>query len=411
MTRAPRSRPVDGSRSRPRGRTVTDARRAWAFAALAGMLFVFLIAEVFVTGALGPMRRDLGASAGQVGSLVTVYAVVAAVSIVPMTAGTSRLPVPALMPLSMLVLAASCAVVAWADSLAWMVLARAAAALCHGVVWASAPAVAAWLAPGRPGRATARVFLGAAAGNVLGAPAVAAVSASAGWRSASLGLAVLSLAIAVVLRAVLPGGRPEERDGGSRSRPARSVRRVRLWCALVVLIAAAHLAAFTYVSELAEAAGIPTRLLPVLLLVMGASGLAATSLAGGLLDRRPAATLLVALGLMALGLAAAAGPGAVFVAGALAWTAAYSALTVAMQAGVLRDAPTWSRAASAWYVLAFQVGIAAGAALGGVLGGADRPLASSGLVVAALAVVIGTAALRGRRRAGTPGGSASPPVV
>lgn len=378
-------------------------RRHLAIAALGLALFTYLTAELFVAGALGPMQRDLGASAAAIGSLTSVYAIVAALAILPVSAMTRRLPIRALLPGAMLVLAATSVVLAAADSLATMIVARSIAALCHGVVWSSVPAVAAWIAPGSPGRATAAVFLGSSAGSVLGAPTVAAIAAAWSWRAAAAGLAVLALISVVALASCLPPGRPEPEErvesscAGRRGRPP-GMGRVLRWCGLVVMVASAHLAAFTYVSETAREAGLDARVLPALLSAMGVAGLAATLGAGRLHDRHPGAVTPGALAVLVIAFAAVAAAvdlrwSVLLVVGAVAWSAAYTGLTVTMQASVLVDAPGWGRRASAWYVLAFQVGIAAGAASGGALSGAARPAAAG--TAAALALLV--LAVTGRR--------------
>ncbi|GAB2542239.1 MFS transporter [Brachybacterium huguangmaarense] len=384
------------------GATAHRLRSRLAIIALGLSLFTYLTAEVFVAGALGPMSRDLGVSAAATGALTSVYAIVAAIAILPVSAVTRRLPVRVLLPSAMLVLAITSAVCALADSLPTMMLARCAAALFHGVVWASVPAVAAWIAPGSPGRATASVFVGASAGSVLGAPSVAAVAEVSTWRAASAALAVLAVVCTAALAVSLPPGRPEPDAPTASNTPRRrtgwppGTGRIVMWCGLVVLVAAAHLAAFTYVSEIARAAGLGASLLPGLLLAMGAAGLASTLVAGRLHDRHPRAVTPGTLAVLVVAFAVVAvsvregSPGALVV-GAVAWSASYTAQTVSMQASVLDDAPGWGRRASAWYVLAFQVGIALGAAGGGALSGAMRPgAAGASAALALLVVTLGT---------------------
>lgn len=381
----------------PEPSVLAPSRRRAATIALATTLFTYLTAEVFVAGALDPMHRELRVSEAAVGSLTSVYAAVAAGAILPVSALTRRLPARWLLAGAMLVLAVTSALCAIAETLPLMLAARSIAALCHGAVWASVPAVAAWIAPGGAARATARVFVGASAGSVLGAPAVAAVAGIWDWRAAAAGLATLSMLCAVLLVVALPAGRPEAdtdrgREEGRRTRlPGH--QRVLAWCGLVVLIAAAHLAAFTYVSDTATDARIGAPLLPAVLLAMGMAGLMATLIAGRLHDTHPRAAVVGALVVLALGfglvgVSVAGRWPIVLVVGAVVWSAAYTSLTVSMQASVLHDAPGWGRRASAWYVLAFQLGIAGGAAAGGMFHGAARPLASGVAVVLALVAVL-----------------------
>lgn len=391
------------TRSRP------DRTVALAALALALMLFLYLTAEVFTAGALLPMARSLGVGVGAVGMLVMVYAVVAAVTILPMAALTTRVTPRRMLTTAMLLLALSQAGIALAPSLSWVVLLRGLSAMCHGAVWASAPTVAAALLPGRPGRTTAVVFVGSALGNVLGAPLVAWLSALASWRIASAVLALLSAGCALALAWSVPASlRPEKPRRGTAAPSSRDVLAVARWCALVVLIAAAHLATFTFLAERAAYAGVTGTGLAALLLAMGGGGLAGTVLMARLHDPHPRASTLGSVAVMTLSLLACGADLGPFVLGVavVAWGGAYSALVVALQAFMLRDAPEWAQLASSWYVLFFQVGIAAGSGLGAALIARVDSTTALALVSAGLAgcgLVLATVATRGGaapRRAG-----------
>lgn len=377
-----------------------------ALAALALTLFLYLTAEVFTTGALLPMARSLEVSVSAVGMLVTVYAVVAAAAILPAAKLTTRIPPRRLLTGAMLLLALTQAGIAIAPSLSWVIVLRGISALCHGAVWASAPSVAAALLPGRPGRATASVFLGSALGNVLGAPLVAALSAAASWRLAAAVLALLAAGCGALLARSVPGRLRPERERGGAARPGRrSVLAVARWCALVVLIAAAHLASFTFLAERAAGAGITGGGLAALLLGMGGGGLAGTLLMARLHDARPRASTLGAVAAMTLSLLACGldvGPVVLGLA-VVVWGGAYSALAVALQAFVLRDAPGWGQLASSGYVLFFQVGIASGSGLGAAVLARTGSPAALALVSAALAgggLVLAAVAMRARAASG-----------
>lgn len=348
------------------------------------MLFLYLTAEVFTAGALLPMHRSLGAPVGAVGALVTVYAVVAASAALPMTAISTRVRPQLLLPAAMVLLALSQTGIAVAPTLAWVSVLRGCSALFHGAIWASAPTVAAALLPGRPGRATATVFAGSALGNVLGAPLVSGISALVSWRIASLVLAALALGCALALARSVPRTLPASRsqegtsaepdgavEGRTRVRriPGASVLAVARWCGIVVLVASAHLTVFTFLAERAGRAGVTGTGFSVLLMVMGIAGLVGTLVMARVNDALPRLSTLVAMLAMSLALLVVAlGVGPLALGAAVAvWGTAYSALIVALQAFVLRDAAEWPQLASSWYVLFFQVGIAAGSGLGALV--------------------------------------------
>jgi len=80
----------------------------------------------------------------------------------------------------------------------------------------------------------------------------------------------------------------------------------------------------------------------------------------------------------------------------LAWGAGFTAVPVCLQSAVLRVAPDAQDAASAVYVVAFQIGIGGGALLGERLFGAGR-LDALPPIAAVLAVAAGAVGLSARR--------------
>lgn len=374
--------------------------RGLALGALSVALFAYLTAEVFTAGALLAMQAEFGVPPGEIGALVSTYAIVAALAIPPVAWLTRRVAARRLLPAALAVLAVSQLVVATAPGLAVIQWARGAAALGHGALWAGAPVVAAAILPRTPGRATAIVFLGSSIGGVAGAPMVALVSQLASWRVAAAGLAVLAALCAGALAYLLPSGVGTPH---ARQRVARrgSVRRVALWCGLVIAVATAHLASFSYVADTALRRGLAAGWVAPLLLGLGVAGIVGNLLIGRVNDRAPLRSTLLALVVLTIGFGLTFGPLPLFVIGGIAWSAAYAGLTVAFQAFVTRDAPGWERQASSWYVLAFQIGIAAGATLGGLaVPGLDpaiqRSAISAGAALAAL--VVAAIALAGRAR-------------
>lgn len=98
----------------------------------------------------------------------------------------------------------------------------------------------------------------------------------------------------------------------------------------------------------------------------------------------------------------APGSPAVTVAVVIVWGAAFTALPVCLQAGVLRIAPGFPDTASALYVVAVQIGIGGGSLAGAVLVNSGLPgdLPATGGVLAAAGALLLLAA----RRAFPPGG-------
>lgn len=364
-----------------------------ALVVLAASLAVYLAAELFPVGAQSLLAEQLHTTSARVGLLLTGYAVAAGAVTLPTVWWARRLAPRTALPLAHLLLAASMAWLAVADTWAEAVASRAVAALAHGFVWSQVPVVAVALLPaGRASRATSTVFLGSSIGLLAGAPLSAAVAQLVGARAAALVLAALSLLVAVALRAVLPplttsGDPPVPRRVGDVR-----TRRVALLCLTTAVLVTGHYVGYGYLEPVLVGAGWGGALLAPSLSAYGAAGLLGVVALGRVGDRHPQAAAAVVCGGLVLGVALpAVTPSTVGTAvGVLLWGAAAGALPVTLTASVLRAAGPAADLGSAAYVVAYQVGIAGGAALGSlVVGVGTRPL----LTLAAATAAVGATML------------------
>jgi predicted MFS family arabinose efflux permease len=379
-----------------------------ALVTLAGGTFVYVTAETLPVGLVPQLSAGLHVRPATVGLLVTVYAAMAGLSAIPVTAALEHRSRRQVVVGCVAVLGLSQFLVAAAPDYAVVLAARVACALTHGVFWSMLPSVAARLvAPGRAGRATAMVFSGNSLALVLGVPAGTALGHAAGWRTAMAVVGAAAVLIAVALRRVLPGPSaepaPAELASAAAGRtPAGSLRAragavpaalhsapLLAVCVITVLIVTGHFTAYTYITALVRSdAGFTGLALSAVLFAYGAAGIAGIWLTGRITDHRPrrataACALGVAVALTGL-VTVAHGSGAVTVAAVVIWGAAFTALPVGLQAAVLRVAPRSADTASALFVVAFQIGIGGGALIGSVLVDTGM-LAGLGVIGAVLA--------------------------
>lgn len=376
-----------------------------ALTALAASAFVYVTAETLPVGLLPEISRSLSVSEAEVGLLLTSYAAVVALTTVPLTALTVHLPRHRLMAGLVAVFTVSQLAASMAPTFLTLTIARLLCALAHGVFWSAiAPAAARLAPPGQAGRATSLVFLGNSLALVLGVPLGTALGQWAGWRAASAVLGLTGGLCTVALLIVLPAlpASPAElaASTSSKLRAAATVIRapaVAGVCAVTGFAVLGHFTAYTYIAPLARRTGVAGSELSLLLLGYGALGLVGTVLVGRAVDRRPRALTVSCLGLViaaltALAVTRASGPTVLAVLAVLAWGAGFTALPVCLQAAILRVAPGAQDAASAVYVVAFQIGIGGGALLGdrlvvaGRLG--DLPALAAMLVAVAAVIVL-----------------------
>jgi predicted MFS family arabinose efflux permease len=346
-----------------------------ALAVLGASAFVYVTAETLPVGLLPQIAQGLSVSEADVGLLLTSYAVVAGLTTIPLTAITMGIPRHLLIAGTVAAFAVSQLAAAFAPTFLVLMLARLICALAHGIFWSTIAPVAARLAPpGRAGRATAQVFLGNSLAIVLGVPLGTALGQWLGWRAAFGVLAAAGALCVIALVLVLPAMRALPQDLATRTaaRLRASVAIIRSGpvaavCAATAVLVIGHFAAYTYIAPLVRRdGGLAGFGLSALLLGYGSAGLLGNWIIGRHVDRRPGPLLLGCVALIVLALVAlvpALGPVPTVVA-ALLWGGAFTATPVALQAAILRVAPHARDAASAAYVVAFQVGIGGGALLG-----------------------------------------------
>jgi predicted MFS family arabinose efflux permease len=159
---------------------------------------------------------------------------------------------------------------------------------------------------------------------------------------------------------------------------------------VTVVLVVGHFTAYTFLAPLVRRdGGLEGLGLSALLLGYGAAGLIGNAIVGRFVDRRPGALLVTLTALMALSLVVLVPVLGVVptVLAALVWGGTFTAIPAVLQAAILRVAPQARDAASAVYVVAFQIGIGGGALLG------ERFVSSARLVwLPALAAVLTLAA-------------------
>jgi DHA1 family inner membrane transport protein len=258
--------------------------------------------------------------------------------------------------------------------------------------------------PERRGRALSVVNAGVALALTLGVPLGTALGTALGWRWAFGATSVLLAVSALLAPAVLP------RDAEVHGEPPPSVlealrgRRLLTVAAATVLIALGHYTAYTYVTPLVLSAGVPPGGVSLVLFGYGAASLAGLVVAGALVDRHPGRSLVGTVLVVASCLLAVAvvlgtgGAGRVAVVAVVVlvvvWGAAFGGLPTLTQTAALR-ASRGSDAAPAVVNATFNVGIAGGAWLGGVLLALDLRLV---LLAGGLLAVSGLLPLVPRRR-------------
>jgi DHA1 family L-arabinose/isopropyl-beta-D-thiogalactopyranoside export protein-like MFS transporter/DHA1 family inner membrane transport protein len=360
---------------------------------LAVSTFSYVTVEVLPIGLLTVMADDLGRSRSEVGLLVTGYATIVVLASIPLTRLTHQLPRRVVLGSTLGLMAVATAAATVAPTYEVLFGARLVTALSQALFWSIAPPIATSLFPPEVrGRVVARLAIGTALAPVLGIPLGTWLGEQAGWRVPFAVMAGLGAAASVGIACLLPA--VEVRNGASGRGSAPDVRRYALLLVASAIGVTGFLTFNTYVTPfLLDITGFSSDALGPMLLASGVGGLAGTLLVGRVLDRYPWAALVLPLALITCAL------GGLFALGQ--WTLptvlliatmglAFSGLAVAVQSRTLQVAPGSTDMASAGSSSAFNVGIAAGAFIGGALidSAGVRSVALVGAILTATAVLV-----------------------
>lgn len=346
---------------------------AWAAVfSLAMGVFGLVTAEFLPASLLTPIAADLRISDGAAGQAVTATAVIGAVAGIATAIVTRNLDRRVVMWALTTLLVVSSLLAAAANGLVMLLGARLLLGIGLGGFWSMAAAMAMRLVPmSLMPKAMAIIFTGVSVATVSAAPIGAYLGDLAGWRavfvlSAAIGGLTL-LAQVLTLPRLPPVATPSLRTLAELlGRPA-----IRLVLLAVLVIISGHFAGFTYVRPfLEQIPQLKVEAISLVLLAYGVGGFFG-NLAGGAVVARSVKAAVV-IGALAIGLSALAMffAGSSLIVSGIAvglWGFFFGFLPVGIQTWTVRVAADQAEAAGGLLVAAFQVAIAGGAILGGLL--------------------------------------------
>lgn len=369
----------------------TEARAWLAVLSLAFGAFAMVTSTFLPVGLLTDIAADLDVSPGNVGFLVSVPGLVAALSAPVLTIMAGRIDRRTVLLMLTAAICVSDIIVGLADGYGQLLAGRILLGICVGGMWSFVVASGRRLVKEAQGsRATALIFAGISLGMVCGVPAGAATGLIGGWRAAFL-LAAGAAALALVMQ--LLALRPLPVNGAVRLRDMLGVLwigQIRVGLAVSALLSIAHFTGYPYLKlVLANLGGFGASAITLLLVVYGLSGLVGNFAGEALVSRSPkkamAGTALL-LGCTMLSAPLAAGHPIAGVMLVAAWGAAFGTVPVTIQAWIYRAAPARFEIGSAINVVIFQSSVAMGSAIGGFL--VDGPGIVAAMVAGGTVAVI-----------------------
>jgi DHA1 family inner membrane transport protein len=363
-----------------------------AIVALALGGFAIGTTEFVTMGLLPDIADGVDASIPSAGHLISAYALGVVVGAPVIASLGARLPRRPLAVALMTAFVVGNGLSALAPGFGTLFLARFVAGLPHGAYFGVASLIAASLVPDRlRGRAVSSVMLGLAVANVAGVPAATWLGQHLGWRSAYWAVLVIGAVTVLAVVTVVPSapGRSEatfRSELGALRRP-----QVLLTLAFGVVGFGGMFALYSYIAPLVtDEAGAGEGLVPVFLLTFGVGMLGGTALGGRLADRALFPSLVTAVVLMGLFLAAVeltAGHPASLLVTVFLIACSSSVLVVCLQLRLMEVAGDAQMLGAAMNHSALNLANALGAWLGGLVIAAGHGYRAPSLVGAGLAAV------------------------
>ncbi|MGW4411284.1 MFS transporter [Nonomuraea sp. NPDC004702] len=323
-----------------------------------------------IAGLLPAIAADLRVSTPAAGQLVTVFALVMALSAPIMGALTGGLDRRTALLIALGVFVAGNAVTALGTGYEVVMIARVVTAVGAGMINSAASSTAGAIAPAeRRGRALAFVLGGLTAATALGLP-LGTLIGRADWHVTLWAVAGAGLVAALGIAAGLPEVRLPAASLGERLRPLKEGRVVALLAVTTLVFLGAY-TLYTYIGPaLREATGGSEPLFAAVLLAWGVGVLAGNLLAGRLVDRYdPAHVLTGPLAVAAVALAltpVATGTFVSTLAWAAVWGVALGVVVVPQQHRLIALGPAAAPVLLGLNSSAIYIGMALGGGLGGL---------------------------------------------
>ena len=259
---------------------------AISIAILSLAAFVIVTTEFIIIGLIPTLARDLNISIPVAGQLVTAFAITVVFAGPPLTAAFARIERRSLFTWILVAFALSNVAVALAPNYWAVLIARIVPAALLPVFWGVGSDAAGKLAAKeKSGKAISQVYFGVTAALLFGLPLGTVLGDAVGWRGAFWVLAVLSLAMAMLLRKVMPELSPGPQES-LKSQIATLANRFFIANLLLSLgVFTAMFGAYTYLADMLErSGGIAPAQVGWWLMGFGTVGLLGNYLAGRLVD-------------------------------------------------------------------------------------------------------------------------------
>ncbi|MDD2222180.1 MAG: MFS transporter [Pseudomonas sp.] len=223
------------------------------FGLMASVTFIGILSELVPSGLMPQMTQGLGIEQTQVGFLVGVYALAAALCAIPLISMTLWINRKTLLLLLLAGFTVSNLVVGFASSYPLIISMRIIGGICAGIMWPMIAAYGTALVPEKmQGKAITIIMAGNTFGISLGLPFMTFIGTQLGWRTAFVLLGVIGAIIALLSTKYLPSLPGEKLTPSNSPLAVLKNPAVLIVLLLTFLSVMAHYGTYTYISLLVE---------------------------------------------------------------------------------------------------------------------------------------------------------------
>ena len=332
--------------------------------------FIFNTSEFIPIGLLSDIASDFAITESKAGMLITVYAWIVALASLPLMLAFSKTENKKLMLSIVALFIASHVLSGFSTSYYMLMLSRAGVACAHAIFWSIVTPLAVRVAPeGRRSTALSLIVTGSSVAMIVGLPLGRAVGLLVGWRATFLLIAALSAIVFIILAASLPKT-PSDNDVSIKSLPAllRTPGLGGIYL-LTVIIITGHYTSYSYIEPfLAQVAGMSNTLITIVLSIFGIVGIIGSYFFAKYFDRHQFTFIRFAvtgISIFTLLLLPSAINTATVILICILWGLAINSYNLSFQSEILQVAPHGTAIAMSIYSGIYNVGIGAGALVGG----------------------------------------------
>ena len=334
--------------------------------------FIFNTSEFIPIGLLTDIAEDFSITESRAGLLITVYAWVVAIASLPLMLAFSKTENKKLLLSITALFTASHVLSGIASSYNILMLSRMGVACAHAIFWSIVTPLAVKVAPeGKRSAALSFVVSGSSIAMIVGLPLGRAVGIMVGWRMTFLLIAALAGILFLLLYAVLPKT-PGDNEVSFKSLPGllRSKALATIYVLTVIAITG-HYTVYSYIEPfLAQIAGFSDAWITAVLSLFGVVGIIGSIVFSRFYDRHSTTFIRFAvMGIAAfvLPLAPVAQWPAAVVVLCILWGLAINSYNLSFQSEIIQAAPHGTAVAMSIYSGIYNVGIGAGALVGGTV--------------------------------------------